>query len=103
MYQIYKSFLWHRCIRDVKHGVGKLLTFVNTVKRLADIRDAVWDLLSQDDSMADWDGMCLRVLNRKLSSWDDFLWGLFLDRVKVSSLKIKRNSFAQCQGHDPLL
>ncbi|XP_033750084.1 conserved oligomeric Golgi complex subunit 1-like [Pecten maximus] len=71
------------CIRDVKHGVGKLLGFVNTVKRLADIRDAVWELLSQDDSMTDWQGVCSRILNRKLSSWEDFLWALFLDRVKA--------------------
>lgn len=38
---------YYRCVNDVKSGVGKLLSFVNTVKRLADIRDAVWQIQSQ--------------------------------------------------------
>lgn len=34
-------------MNNVTSGVGKLLSFVNTVKRLADIRDQVWLYLKQ--------------------------------------------------------
>ena len=67
----------------MKHGIGKLLGFVNSIKRIADIRDAVWHLLSQDSSMSSWQEVCLHVLNRKLSAWEDFIWPLFLDRVRA--------------------
>ncbi|XP_071171265.1 conserved oligomeric Golgi complex subunit 1-like [Mytilus edulis] len=70
------------CISDVTTGVGKLLNFINTVKRLADIRDAVWELLSQDESMIGWDTVCNRIMNRQLSIWDGILRNLFVDRVK---------------------
>nr|KAG5687549.1 hypothetical protein BaRGS_023105 [Batillaria attramentaria] len=35
------------CLQDIRSGVGKLLNYVNSVKRLADIRDAVWEILAQ--------------------------------------------------------
>lgn len=40
-------FCVNRCLQDVRSGVGKLLNYVNSVKRLADIRDAVWDIVAQ--------------------------------------------------------
>ncbi|KAL3866853.1 hypothetical protein ACJMK2_044112 [Sinanodonta woodiana] len=70
------------CTVDVKNGVGKLLSFVNTVKRLADIRDTVWEQLSQDPNLFKWDEVCQRVLDRSLSVWTDLLRPLFYDRVK---------------------
>jgi uncharacterized membrane protein YGL010W len=43
----YTNVVCCRCVSDVTSGIAKLLNFINTVKRLADIRDAVWELLSQ--------------------------------------------------------
>ncbi|XP_071095427.1 conserved oligomeric Golgi complex subunit 1-like isoform X2 [Haliotis cracherodii] len=70
------------CINDIKSGVGKLLGFVNTVKRLADIRDSLWELLTQDGDESQWDLICRRVVNKTLRVWGDFLQPLFVDRVK---------------------
>ncbi|KAK3579911.1 hypothetical protein CHS0354_012452 [Potamilus streckersoni] len=70
------------CTIDVKNGIGKLLSFVNTVKRLADIRDTMWEQLSQDPNLFKWDEVCHRVLDRSLSVWTDLLRPLFYDRVK---------------------
>lgn len=36
-----------RCLQDVQAGVTKLLNYVSSVKRLADIRDDVWNILSE--------------------------------------------------------
>ncbi|KAK3097887.1 hypothetical protein FSP39_014178 [Pinctada imbricata] len=71
------------CLKDVTSGLGKLLGFVNTVKRLADIRDALWEQLKQDHSMSLWGTVCSHVLNRSLSVWEDFLQDLFIDRAKA--------------------
>ncbi|XP_064607958.1 conserved oligomeric Golgi complex subunit 1-like [Liolophura sinensis] len=70
------------CVNDVKSGVGKLLNFVNSVKRLADIRDAVWQIQGQE-SLSSWDLVCQRVLRRPLSVWELFIRPLFLDRIKA--------------------
>ncbi|RUS88515.1 hypothetical protein EGW08_003691, partial [Elysia chlorotica] len=35
------------CLQEVQTGVGKLLSYVNSVKRVADIRDSLWELLSK--------------------------------------------------------
>ncbi|XP_041368193.1 conserved oligomeric Golgi complex subunit 1-like [Gigantopelta aegis] len=69
------------CAQDVKSGVGMLLSFVNSVKRLADIRDTVWELLAQDADLERWDMICDRVLTNRLHIWPDFLQVLFTDRV----------------------
>ncbi|XP_048738272.2 conserved oligomeric Golgi complex subunit 1-like isoform X1 [Ostrea edulis] len=71
------------CMNNVTSGVGKLLSFVNTVKRLADIRNEVWLYLKQDSSMQAWDSVCLRILNKQLSIWHGFLQPLFINRVKA--------------------
>ena len=44
---IHSALCATRCLQDVRSGVGKLLNYVNSVKRLADIRDAVWDIVAQ--------------------------------------------------------
>lgn len=36
-----------RCIKDVTTGVNSLLKYIGTLKGLASIRDAVWDLLKE--------------------------------------------------------
>lgn len=71
------------CMSNVTSGVGKLLSFVNTVKRLADIRDQVWLYLKQDSSMQAWQSVCQRILNKPLSIWHGFLQPLFISRVKA--------------------
>ncbi|KAK7116850.1 conserved oligomeric Golgi complex subunit 1-like isoform X2 [Littorina saxatilis] len=71
------------CLQSVKTGVGKLLNYVNSVKRLADIRDAVWDIVAQSGDMAQWSAVCNQVINKPLLVWPHFLQPLFLDRVKA--------------------
>ncbi|XP_078314563.1 conserved oligomeric Golgi complex subunit 1-like isoform X2 [Crassostrea virginica] len=71
------------CMSNVSSGVGKLLSFVNTVKRLADIRDRVWLYLKQDSCMQGWESVCQRILNQPLSIWHGFLQPLFINRVKA--------------------
>ncbi|KAH9518338.1 Golgi transport complex subunit 1 [Bulinus truncatus] len=68
------------CLQDVQSGVGKLLNYVNTVKRLADIRDEVWSLLSKVRSEACWKLIDENILTLRV--WEDFLQPLFLERVK---------------------
>ncbi|KAJ8304320.1 hypothetical protein KUTeg_017903 [Tegillarca granosa] len=62
---------------------GKCLPKSVTVKRLADIKDAVWELLSQDDTMVVWASVCQKILNNSLHMWQGFLQPLFLERVKA--------------------
>ncbi|KAK7465202.1 hypothetical protein BaRGS_00037631 [Batillaria attramentaria] len=71
------------CLQDIRSGVGKLLNYVNSVKRLADIRDAVWEILAQEGDVAKWAAVCKSVINKPLPVWQDFLQPLFLDRVKA--------------------
>ncbi|XP_055956270.1 conserved oligomeric Golgi complex subunit 1 [Patella vulgata] len=71
------------CVQDISSGISKLLSYVNTVKRLADIRDAVWQLLQEDENQSNWLKVCDSILDRKLNVWTDVLKPLFLDRVKA--------------------
>ncbi|KAF3704811.1 Conserved oligomeric Golgi complex subunit 1 [Channa argus] len=64
-------------------GVGSLLVYVKSLKGLAAIRDAVWDLLSTDSISQHWGTVCQQMLERPLAVWDDFLQELFLHRVQV--------------------
>ena len=36
-----------RSVKDVNTGVGKLLKYIGSLKGLAAIRDAVWDLIKE--------------------------------------------------------
>ncbi|XP_059174642.1 conserved oligomeric Golgi complex subunit 1-like [Physella acuta] len=69
------------CLQDVQSGVGKLLNYVNTVKRLADIRDELWALLTAVQSEPSWLQMNENILTLRV--WEDFLRPLFLERVKA--------------------
>lgn len=64
-------------------GVGSLLVYVKSLKGLAAIRDAVWDLLSTESISQNWNTVCQRLLERPLAVWDDFLQQLFLQRLQV--------------------
>ncbi|KAI4822665.1 hypothetical protein KUCAC02_008197 [Chaenocephalus aceratus] len=78
------------CKEDICRGVGSLLVYVKSLKGLAAIRDAVWDLLSSDSISQTWSGVCQRLLERPLPVWDDFLQKLFLQRLQVGHHQKKR-------------
>ncbi|XP_057716981.1 conserved oligomeric Golgi complex subunit 1 isoform X1 [Corythoichthys intestinalis] len=71
------------CKEDICHGVGSLLVYVKSLKGLAAIRDAVWDLLSADSISQHWNTVCQRLLERRLAIWNDFLQQLFLQRLQA--------------------
>ncbi|KAM7386207.1 hypothetical protein PAMA_009037 [Pampus argenteus] len=71
------------CKEDICRGVGSLLVYVKSLKGLAAIRDAVWDLLSSDSISQHWNTVCQRLLERPLAVWDDFLQQLFLQRLQA--------------------
>lgn len=71
------------CKDDICHGVGSLLVYVKSLKGLAAIRDAVWDLLSTESISQHWGGVCQRLLERPLAVWEDFLQLLFLQRLQA--------------------
>ena len=73
------------CIQDVNSGLGKVLTYISSVKGLAAIRDEVWQLLHDDNKMTTWDIVCDAVLDKKLLIWDSLFRELFLTRTKVLS------------------
>ncbi|XP_038130522.1 conserved oligomeric Golgi complex subunit 1 isoform X2 [Cyprinodon tularosa] len=71
------------CKQDICRGVGALLVYVKSLKALAAIRDAVWDLLSSDSISQHWGSMCQQLLGRPLAVWEDFLQQLFLQRLQT--------------------
>ncbi|KAJ8345527.1 hypothetical protein SKAU_G00297200 [Synaphobranchus kaupii] len=52
------------CKEDVRGGVSSLLVYVKSLKGLAAIRDAVWDLLSSESISQHWATVCQRLLQR---------------------------------------
>ncbi|XP_041857088.1 conserved oligomeric Golgi complex subunit 1 isoform X2 [Melanotaenia boesemani] len=83
------------CKEDICHGVGSLLVYVKSLKALAAIRDAVWDLLSTDSISQHWSTVCQRLLERPLEVWDDFLQQLFLQRLQAIT-KDETEAIAAC-------
>ncbi|XP_074511151.1 conserved oligomeric Golgi complex subunit 1 isoform X4 [Sebastes fasciatus] len=71
------------CKEDICRGVGSLLVYVKSLKGLAAIRDAVWDLLSTESISQHWSAVCQRLLEQPLAVWDDFLQQLFLKRLQA--------------------
>ena len=49
--------------------------------------------LQGNDNYPDWDSVCMAVLGRKLSIWDEFLNGLFFERAKVIKFCITNCNF----------
>ncbi|XP_032932518.1 conserved oligomeric Golgi complex subunit 1 isoform X3 [Catharus ustulatus] len=71
------------CSDDIRTGVRTLLVFVKSMKGLAGIRDAVWELLSSESSSHSWEAVCRRLLDRPVSFWEELLQQLFLDRLQT--------------------
>ncbi|NXW69843.1 COG1 protein, partial [Hirundo rustica] len=71
------------CSDDIRTGVRTLLVYVKSMKGLAGIRDAVWDLLSSESSSHNWEAVCRRLLDRPVSFWEELLQQLFLDRLQT--------------------
>ncbi|XP_075701950.1 conserved oligomeric Golgi complex subunit 1 [Rhinoderma darwinii] len=71
------------CNEDLKSGISALLIYVKTLKGLAGIRDAVWELLTSDSMSHNWEKVCQRLLDRPIRFWEDMMRQLFLDRLQT--------------------
>nr|AAD13780.2 ldlBp [Mus musculus] len=71
------------CNEDIKNGIGNLLMYVKSMKGLAGIRDAIWDLLSNESASHSWEVVCQRLLEKPLLFWEDLMQQLFLDRLQT--------------------
>eukprot|EP00057_Strongylocentrotus_purpuratus_P034541 XP_795647.3 PREDICTED: conserved oligomeric Golgi complex subunit 1 [Strongylocentrotus purpuratus] len=71
------------CISDVHDGISKLLNYVTSIRGLTSIRDAVWDLLQEDDDVPALRNITKRVLGRSLCLWGEFVRPLFLSRMQA--------------------
>ncbi|XP_068769947.1 conserved oligomeric Golgi complex subunit 1 isoform X2 [Struthio camelus] len=71
------------CNDDIKAGITNLLVYVKSLKGLAGIRDAVWELLTSESVRQHWDTVCRRLLDKPASFWEDLLQQLFLDRLQT--------------------
>ncbi|XP_065708221.2 conserved oligomeric Golgi complex subunit 1 isoform X1 [Patagioenas fasciata] len=71
------------CNDDIRAGVSNLLVYVKSMKGLAGIRDAVWELLTSESVSQNWDSVCRRLLDKPVSFWEDLLQQLFLDRLET--------------------
>uniref|UniRef100_A0A4X1SL52 Conserved oligomeric Golgi complex subunit 1 n=1 Tax=Sus scrofa TaxID=9823 RepID=A0A4X1SL52_PIG len=73
----------HMCNEDIKNGIGSLLVYVTSMKGLAGIRDAMWELLANESIHHSWDVICRRLLDKPLLFWEDLMQQLFLDRLQT--------------------
>ncbi|KAM8776229.1 conserved oligomeric Golgi complex subunit 1 [Rhynchonycteris naso] len=73
----------HMCKEDIKHGITNLLMFVKSMKGLAGIRDAVWELLTNESTSHSWEVVCQRLLEKPFLFWEDLMQQLFLDRLQT--------------------
>ncbi|NXG62122.1 COG1 protein, partial [Hemiprocne comata] len=71
------------CSEDIRAGVSNLLVYVMSMKGLAGIRDAVWELLTSEAISQHWEAVCWRLLDQPASLWEDLLQQLFLDRLET--------------------
>ncbi|KFZ68338.1 Conserved oligomeric Golgi complex subunit 1, partial [Podiceps cristatus] len=71
------------CSDDIRAGVSNLLIYVKSMKGLAGIRDAVWELLTSEAISQNWEAVCRRLLDKPASFWEDLLQQLFLDRLET--------------------
>ncbi|KAM9177896.1 conserved oligomeric Golgi complex subunit 1 isoform 1-T1 [Mergus octosetaceus] len=71
------------CSDDIRAGVSSLLVYVKSLKGLAGIRDAVWELLTSESVSQHWDVVCRRLLDKPASFWEELLRQLFLDRLET--------------------
>ncbi|XP_039331808.1 conserved oligomeric Golgi complex subunit 1 isoform X3 [Saimiri boliviensis] len=73
----------HMCHEDIKNGITNLLMYVKSMKGLAGIRDAMWELLTNESTNHSWDVICRRLLEKPLLFWEDIMQQLFLDRLQT--------------------
>ncbi|XP_010132998.1 PREDICTED: conserved oligomeric Golgi complex subunit 1-like, partial [Buceros rhinoceros silvestris] len=52
------------CSDDIRAGVSNLLVYVKSMKGLAGIRDAVWELLTSESLSQNWEAVCQRLLDK---------------------------------------
>ncbi|XP_060108300.1 conserved oligomeric Golgi complex subunit 1 isoform X2 [Heteronotia binoei] len=71
------------CKEDIRIGITNLLVYVKSLKGLAGIRDAVWELLTSESMSQNWETVCCRLLDKPISFWEDLLQQLFLDRLQT--------------------
>ncbi|NXX99666.1 COG1 protein, partial [Centropus bengalensis] len=71
------------CSDDIRAGISNLLIYVKSMKGLAGIRDAVWELLTSESISQNWEAVCHRLLDKPVSFWEDLLQQLFLDRLET--------------------
>ncbi|NWR66379.1 COG1 protein, partial [Bucorvus abyssinicus] len=71
------------CSDDIRAGVGNLLIYVKSMKGLAGIRDAVWELLTSESLSQNWEAVCRRLLDKPACFWEELLQQLFLDRLET--------------------
>ncbi|KAK2528391.1 Cog1 [Columba guinea] len=71
------------CSDDIRAGVSNLLVYVKSMKGLAGIRDAVWELFTSESVSQNWEAVCRRLLDKPVSFWEDLLQQLFLDRLET--------------------
>ncbi|VFV34399.1 conserved oligomeric golgi complex [Lynx pardinus] len=73
----------HMCNEDIKNGITDLLFYVKSIRGLAGIRDAMWELLTNESTNHSWDVICQRLLEKPLLFWEDLMRQLFLDRLQT--------------------
>ncbi|XP_060058658.1 conserved oligomeric Golgi complex subunit 1 isoform X2 [Erinaceus europaeus] len=73
----------HMCNEDIKNGITNLLLYVKNMRGLAGIRDAIWELLTNESTNHSWDVICRRLLEKPLLFWEDLMQQLFLDRLQT--------------------
>lgn len=84
---------FQKCAEDVKKGMDSFLQYVGTLKGLASIRDAVWDLVnpSVDNGtstyhnavLRKWEAVTSSCLGNKLSLWHELFRDEFVARSKT--------------------
>eukprot|EP00111_Clytia_hemisphaerica_P004311 TCONS_00012305-protein len=87
------------CTKEIHQGVKNLLSFINDIKGLALVRDAVYEILKdlpnaeegsgnedeeddEEERGLSWKQCCQISLNRHLSIWDEVFRPLFFQRAK---------------------
>ncbi|XP_029109840.1 conserved oligomeric Golgi complex subunit 1 isoform X1 [Scleropages formosus] len=85
------------CKEDIRDGVSSLLVYVKSLKGLAAIRDAVWDLLTSDSISQNWSVVCQRLLEHPLAFWEDFLQQLFLQRLQALTQEAMEGISSSCR------
>ncbi|XP_004860624.1 conserved oligomeric Golgi complex subunit 1 isoform X1 [Heterocephalus glaber] len=71
------------CNEDIKNGITNLLLYVRSMKGLAGIRDAMWELLTNESASHSWEVVCQRLLEKPFLFWEDMMRQLFLDRLQT--------------------